>query len=200
MNKFSYDQFDFNGNPQRITLHWTGGSYTPSSLDAEHYHFLIDGDGVVWEGKYSVADQDSTKSSYAAHTSQFNTKNIGIAFCAMAGSKEGGTFGKYPITESQWETAIALCAFLCSGYSITPDKQHLASHCEIQSIHGVKQSGKWDVSAVTFMDETWYELNDVIRDDVAIRIDIGEDEDEPPRGDEITITVPRGTTVRIVEV
>lgn len=198
MNKFSYDQFDFNGNPQRITLHWTGGSYTPSSLDAEHYQFLIDGDGVVWEGKYSVADQDSTKSNYAAHTSQFNTKNIGVAFCAMAGSKEGGTFGKYPITPMQWETALALCAFLCSGYSITPDKLHLASHCEIQSIHGVKQSGKWDISAVTFMDETWYELNDVFRDDVAIRIEIGEDDPVPEN--EITVTVPRGTRVRIVEV
>jgi len=201
MNKFNRDQFNFNGNPKRITLHWTGGSYTPSSLDAEHYHFLIDGNGVVWQGKYSVADQDITNSNYAAHTSQFNTKNIGVAFCAMAGSKENGTFGAYPITVAQWDAAISLCTFLCSGYFIEPDKKHLASHCEIQSIHGVRQSGKWDVSAVTFMEETWAKLNDVFRDDVAIQIEIGDGGTEPPAPEnEITVTVPRGTTVNIVEV
>ena len=194
MNELHQLDYDFNGSPQRITLHWTGGSYTPSSLDAEHYQFLIDGDGTVFEGKHSVADQDSTASNYAAHTSQFNTKNIGIALCGMAGSHEGGDFGKYPITMAQWDAAINLCAFLCEGYDIDPDEQHLASHCEIERIHGVKQSGKWDVSCLSFSTLTWKDLNDYFRRDVNDAI-YGV---APKESKLVKVIVPKGIKVEIV--
>ena len=37
---------------KRIILHWTGGKYTPSSTDFEHYHFLVDKCGDILKGKY----------------------------------------------------------------------------------------------------------------------------------------------------
>ena len=197
MKALDRDTYRFDGSPERITLHWTGGSYTPSSLDAEHYHFLIDGDGCVWLGKYSVLDQDSTASSYAAHCAGFNTKNIGVAFCAMAGAQENGSFGKYPINQLQWQVAIELCAWLLRGYGLNPTESCLASHCEIERIHGRKQSGKWDVSAVKFRSETWSELNDVFRNLVReYKEEATEFEDMP----EITVTVPIGTIVNVVEI
>lgn len=166
MQELNYNNYSFAGHPLRITLHWTGGSYVPSSLDAEHYQFLIGYDGAnatTYLGKHSVADQDSTDQNYAAHTRQFNTKNIGIALCGMAGAKESGLFGEYPITFQQIHEMFRLCAYLCNGYGITPDPAHLASHCEISEIHGVVQPGKWDVSALTFSKQTWTALNDDFR-------------------------------------
>lgn len=166
MQELNYNNYAFAGHPLRITLHWTGGSYVPSSLDAEHYQFLIGYDGenaTTYLGKYSVADQDSTTQNYAAHTRHFNTKNIGIALCGMAGAKENGLFGEYPITFQQIHEMVRLCAYLCHGYGITPDPAHLASHCEISEIHGVVQPGKWDVSALTFSENTWTALNDDFR-------------------------------------
>lgn len=202
MKKFDPDTYEFSGSPVRITLHWTGGSHTPSSLDAEHYQFLIDGDGVIWEGVYSIADQDSTSSSYAAHTASFNTKNIGVSLCGMAGSQENGSFGSYPITPKQWEAAVGLCALLCTTYDIEPIAEYLASHCEIQAIHGVKQSGKWDVSAVEFLEETWTELNDVFRGQVYQML-LGPAEQpplEPTPPYEITVLAPAGVKVTVVTV
>lgn len=167
LKAFDPSTYAFTGHPERITLHWTGGSYTPSSLDAEHYQFLIDGDGKVWCGNYSIEDQDSTSTNYAAHTKGFNSKNIGVSLCGMAGAQENGTFGEYPITGEQWNAAISLCAQLMRIYKLRVTMQTLASHCEIQNIHGKPQNGKWDISAVDFLSETWLELNDIFREEVA---------------------------------
>ena len=202
MKKFDYNNYSFDGHPVRITLHWTGGAYTPSSLDAEHYQFLIaeeDGKAVTYCGKYTVADQDSTSSDYAAHTKGFNSKNIGISLCGMAGSQENGTFGKYPLTAEQVDEAVELCAFLCEGYDIKPTEQYLASHCEIQRIHGVQQSGKWDISCLEYSPLKWQELNDDIRNQVADRIAHGGSKPSTEKP-VVHLSVPRGTAVIVNEV
>jgi hypothetical protein len=196
LKKFDANTYEFGGHPVRITLHWTGGSYTPSSLDAEHYQFLIDGDGDVWCGKYTIEDQDSTASNYAAHTARFNTKNIGVALCGMAGAQENGTFGQYPLNERQFHAMVSLCALLCNQYGLVVAKETLASHCEIQEIHGVAQFGKWDISAVTFTNKTWTALNDMIRDAVQDQKD--ESGINAPSTDKtIYISVPAGVDVEV---
>src|SRR5690606_16912064 len=72
--------------PKRIILHWTGGTYEPNSLELEHYHFLVDGEGVVHPGTHSVADNMrklQKGDDYAAHTRGYNSFSVGIAFCGM---------------------------------------------------------------------------------------------------------------------
>lgn len=175
MQKLNYNNYSFDGHPIRITLHWTGGSYIPSSLDAEHYQFLIGYDGekaTTYIGQYSVEDQDSTNQDYAAHTQHFNTKNIGIALCGMAGAQENGTFGVYPITVAQIDEMVRLCAYLCGGYGISPEPESLASHCEINAIHEVEQPGKWDVSALASSEKTWTALNDDFRQQVRKKMNL----------------------------
>lgn len=41
---------------KRIILHWTAGSYQPNHTDFEHYHYLVNGQGLVIEGKYKPED------------------------------------------------------------------------------------------------------------------------------------------------
>lgn len=36
---------------QRIILHWSAGTNTVSALDLLHYHFIVDGNGSVHDGK-----------------------------------------------------------------------------------------------------------------------------------------------------
>src|SRR5690606_14966315 len=59
---------------ERIIWHWTAGSYNASETDKEHYHFLIEGDGDIVRGEYSVKDNEVIRGSgtYAAHTLSCN--------------------------------------------------------------------------------------------------------------------------------
>ena len=43
---------------RRIIIHWTGGGWFPNITDKEHYHFLIDRNGKVINGKYKVEMKD----------------------------------------------------------------------------------------------------------------------------------------------
>ncbi|NJM09572.1 MAG: N-acetylmuramoyl-L-alanine amidase [Bdellovibrionaceae bacterium] len=138
--------------PQRIILHWTGGSYTASSLDKKHYHFLVQGaerpEVIIGEHRVS-ANSDTSAGIYAAHVRGWNTDSIGIAICAMAGAKENGPYGSFPVTELQFAVAAELCAELCHHYKINPE--NVMSHFEVEHRGGPKQAGKWDVSVVPSM-------------------------------------------------
>lgn len=73
---------------KRIIIHWTAGNYYPSDYEKEHYHFLIDKDGRVHNGKFSPECNEICRvGKYAAHTGGGNTGSIGVAICAMAGFK-----------------------------------------------------------------------------------------------------------------
>ena len=144
---------------ERIIIHWTAGSYTPSSLDKEHYHFLIDGDGFVHNGKYPVEANRSTSDAdgYAAHTRFMNTGSIGVSLCAMAGATPTN-YGQYPITDAQWDTLFVLLANLCEKYNIPVRSDTVLSHAEVEPTLGVKQRGKWDISVFPYT----YELGSPI--------------------------------------
>lgn len=137
---------------RRIIFHWTGGSYTPSSLDKEHYHFVIDGNGRVHAGLHKIDANipPLREGEYAAHTRATNSYSIGIALCCMAGATEGRSNGKYPVKEKQFERLAEVIAELCRTYNIPVTPETVLSHAEVQETLGIKQNGKWDISVLPF--------------------------------------------------
>ena len=132
---------------KRIIIHWSAGGYYPSEYEKEHYHFLVDKDGNIHNGKFSPEDNEICRiGKYAAHTGGGNTKSIGIAFCAMAGFKNKNYVGNYPILKKQFESAMKFCAELCKKYHIPITAQTVMTHYEF----GVKNpkttsAGKIDI-------------------------------------------------------
>lgn len=133
---------------KRIIIHWTGGTGTFNALDAEHYHFAIDWNGKVHEGKHRPeANLDCTDGQYAAHTRRCNTGSIGIALCGMHEAVERPFDpGKYPINHRQIDALAELCADLCETYSIPLTPRTVLTHAEVQPTLGIRQRGKWDIT------------------------------------------------------
>ena len=141
----------------RITIHWTAGTYKPNSTDKLHYHFLIDNEGKVHEGKYKPEDNINCKDGkYSAHTGGGNTGNIGVAMCGMYDSM-------YPLTRKQIEATCKKVAELSNKYGIPINSKNILTHAEFGrlyphttsygkidinslpcvAIHGVNEVGKW---------------------------------------------------------
>lgn len=133
----------------KITIHWTAGTNKVSDLDKHHYHFIVDGDGIVHKGNHSIGDNSTSSGKYAAHVLGFNTKNIGIALAGMAGASESPfKTGRYPIKEIQLEVAAKLAADLSKEYGIPVEKNRIFTHAEVQPTFKVKQKGKWDLTRI----------------------------------------------------
>ncbi len=116
---------------KRIILHWTAGTYYPTAYEKEHYHFLVDKDGKVHNGKFKPENNEVCKpGNYAAHTGGGNTGSIGVAICAMAGFVNGKNTGKYPITKKQFESTMEFCAKLLNKYKLGITPQTLMTHYE----------------------------------------------------------------------
>lgn len=137
---------------KRIIIHWSAGDYTPSSLDKEHYHYMVDGDGKVHTGIYKPEDNLSiADGKYAKHTKGTNEGAIGVAICAMAGATERPlSFGKYPLKRVQWESLVNLVAGLARKYKILITNKTVLSHAEVEKTLGNKQLGKWDIAYLPF--------------------------------------------------
>lgn len=129
---------------KRIIIHWTGGTNQPNTKDFEHYHYLINGDGLVIKGKYTPEDNlNCTDGKYAAHTEMGNTGSIGIALCGMKDYKEGSTT-PYPLTLKQCLESFKLIAELCKKYSIQVTPQRVLTHYEFDCNRG-KAGRKIDI-------------------------------------------------------
>lgn len=132
---------------KRIIIHWTAGTYFPTNYEKEHYHFLIDKNGNVHNGRFSPECNEICKiGKYAAHTGGGNTGSIGVAICSMAGFQSSKCLGKYPILAKQFESTMEFCAKLCQKYNITISPQTVFTHYEF----GVKNpkttsAGKIDI-------------------------------------------------------
>ncbi len=135
---------------KRIVIHWTAGGYYPTDYEKEHYHFLIDKDGMVYRGKFKPEDNLICKpGKYAAHTGGGNTGSIGVAICAMAGFKSKNQVGKYPIQKKQFESTMEFCAELATKYKIEINPQNVMTHYEF----GLKNpkttsAGKIDITFI----------------------------------------------------
>ncbi len=133
---------------KRIILHWTAGSYYPTDYEKEHYHFLVDKDGIVHNGKFKPEDNECCRiGKYAAHTGGGNTGSIGVAICAMAGYKSKNNTGNYPILKKQFERTMELCAELAVKYKIDITAQTVLTHYEF-GIRNPKttSAGKIDIT------------------------------------------------------
>ena len=78
---------------KRIVIHWTGSTYQPNSVDYEHYHYLITGDGLTINGKYKPEDNENCyDGKYAQHTGGGNTGDSGdTGGSGTGGSGTGGS-------------------------------------------------------------------------------------------------------------
>jgi N-acetyl-anhydromuramyl-L-alanine amidase AmpD len=133
---------------KRIIWHWSAGQHTPSSLDREHYHFIIDGAGKVHNGNLPPEANLSTgDGQYAAHTKGCNTGSIGIAVAAMAGAVERPfKAGAHPVTPAQVEALVKLTRDLAAKYKIPVTRETVLSHAEVQPTLKIAQRGKWDIA------------------------------------------------------
>ena len=146
---------------KRIIIHWTAGNYFPSAYEKQFYHFLIDKDGNIFEGKFKPENNlRCVKGHYAAHTGGGNTGSIGIAMCGMYGFKNKNCQGAYPITAKQFEAAMEYCAKLAIKYRIPIAPETVMTHYEFGKKHPETTSaGKIDITFIPSY--PWLEKNDV---------------------------------------
>lgn len=131
----------------KICLHWSASGYQPNNIDYEHYHYMINAQGLVIEGKYKPKDNNNcTDGKYAQHCGGGNTGACGVSLCGMLGFKSRYAVGKYPLTKVQCERAFKLCAELCKKYNIRITPQTVFTHYEFGKTHPKTSSaGKIDI-------------------------------------------------------
>lgn len=133
---------------KRIILHWTAGGHFPNSTDLEHYHFVIDKGGKVYNGKFKPEDNlNCYDGKYALHTGGGNTGSIGVAVCGMADFKGKLSDTKYPLTAVQVERMFSFTAELCRKYGIAVTPDTVMTHYEFGKSHPKTSSaGKIDIT------------------------------------------------------
>lgn len=138
---------------KRIIIHWTAGRLQPNSTDYQHYHFLINGDGVVLNGKFPVGANEVCRSDtknnalYAAHCGGGNTGSIGVALCGMYTPKNC-SYKNSPelLTKKQVERCFKLIAELSKMYKIPITPDTVMTHYEFGLKHPKTSSaGKIDI-------------------------------------------------------
>jgi hypothetical protein len=137
---------------KRIICHWTAGGYKPNSVDKEHYHRLIDGEGNVHLCDNKISDNENTADGrYAAHTRGCNQGSIGVSLCCMMGAVEKPfKAGPSPMKEVQWKALVKLVAKLSKEYGIPVTPRTVLSHAEVQKTLGIPQKQKWDFTRLAF--------------------------------------------------
>lgn len=131
----------------KIIIHWTGGAWFPNATDKEHYHFLIDKNGKVINGKFKVEDNENCNDGkYAAHCGGGNTGAIGVSMCGMYVPKGVNIKDtKFPLTKKQCEACFKLVAQLCKKHLI--NLNNVLTHYEFGQAHPKTSSnGKIDIT------------------------------------------------------
>ena len=132
---------------KRVIIHWTAGTNQPNGTDYLHYHYLINGDGLVTLGKFKPEDNENCNDGkYAQHTGGGNTGSIGVAMCGMYGFKSSKDVGKYPLTKKQCEATFKKVAEICKQYKIPVTAQTVMTHYEFGKSHpNTSSAGKIDI-------------------------------------------------------
>lgn len=167
MNGFTFpDPSRLPGKPKRVICHWTAGGYTASLHDREHYHALIewrDGEAHIVAGVPIVNNMaalgpgiptyhgEDAPHGYAPHTRDFNSWSIGYAICGMFSALDRGNIGDFPIRPEQVDILIGLCATTAAAFGLEVTEDTFFTHFEAQSIHGVTQRGKWDITVIPWL-------------------------------------------------
>lgn len=131
-----------------IVWHWTAGAHGIIELERDHYNWLFDRVGNVFDGNHSVQDQinyDWRNGIGASHTKSMNTGWLGLSVDAMAGAIESPlNWGTNPLT---WEGIDAMLDWtmdLCEEYDVPVSPWTTLSHAEVQQTLGIRQRFKWD--------------------------------------------------------
>lgn len=154
---------------KRIIIHWTGGTNFSNNIDLEHYHFVVNKNGKITEGKFKPSDNlNCYDGIYAKHTGGGNTGSIGIAACGMLGYLDKNHVGQFPLNEIQMEALFKKCAELCKQYAIVISPATVLTHYEfgIQNPQ-TDSAGKPDISFLPYKPELKPdEIGDYIRNKV----------------------------------
>lgn len=131
----------------KIVYHWTAGVYYPNQTELEHYHFLIDKDGRIYNGKYKPEDNENCQDGrYAAHTGGGNTGAVGIGLCGMYNFYNRYSVGNYPLTKVQLEASFKLGAELSKKYNIPNTPNTIFTHYEFgKKYPNTTSRGKIDI-------------------------------------------------------
>jgi hypothetical protein len=133
----------------KITIHWSVTGYQPTKDCYQHYHFIIDGNGLVHSGNKppeSNLESSVDKGTYLEHCGGGNRNNIGVSFAAMLGFVNSKKVGKYPITQKQFEAGVKFIAHLVKEYKIPVTPDHVFTHYEFGLKHRNTPSfGKIDI-------------------------------------------------------
>jgi N-acetyl-anhydromuramyl-L-alanine amidase AmpD len=137
---------------QRIIAHWSAGGHKASSVDKEHYHIIIEGDGTVVKGDHDISvNVNTADNDYAAHTRGCNSGSIGVSLACMLGAIEAPfNAGSAPMTKAQWDKGMQVIAELAAFYKIPVTDKTILSHAEVQPNLGIQQAGKWDFTRLAF--------------------------------------------------
>jgi hypothetical protein len=175
----------------RVIAHWTAGKHTADSLARAHYHIVVEGDGKLVRGTYSInANAVPMNRGYAAHTRNCNSGSIGISMCSMLDAKEiPFDAGPYPFTKVQWAAMVQAIAELCQRYKIPVTRETVLSHAEVERTLNIKQRQKWDIARIPYDLETRgaRTIGDIMRAEVIMRMNLLDGVDNP----EIAPVVPR---------
>lgn len=152
----------------KIIIHWTAGQNQPNNIDYQHYHFLINGNGLKVEGKHKPEDNENCQDgNYAQHTGGGNTGAIGVALCGMLGYVSARNVGKYPLKKTQCEAAFKAIAELCKKYKIPVTKETVMTHYEFGKSHPKTTSaGKIDITWLPYPNLTPDKVGDFIRNKI----------------------------------
>lgn len=152
---------------KRIILHWTAGAYKPNEIDKQHYHYLIDDTGKVYNGNHKPEDNlNCSDGNYAAHTGGGNTGAIGVAVCGMYNysPSKGIKSTSYPLTKTQCERMFKLTAELCKKYNLPINSDTVMTHYEFGKKHpDTTSSGKIDITVLPEYTVSSDNIGDFIR-------------------------------------
>lgn len=160
---------------KRIIIHWTAGTGQPNNTDYQHYHYLVNKDGVVTMGKFPVSANEVCKNdskgnpAYSAHCGGGNTGSIGVSMCGMyVPPKTDVKLTKYPLTKKQCESTFKLCAEICKKYKIPVTAQTVMTHYEFGKSHpNTSSAGKIDIIYLPpYPEQTADKIGDFIRNKV----------------------------------
>lgn len=135
---------------KRIILHWSAGRYFPTIFEKNYYHYLIDVEGKIYNGKFTPEDNNNcTDGKYAAHTGGGNTGSIGVCMCGMYGYKSPEKCGDFPISAIQFEACMKFTAELCKKYNLPVSPDTVLTHYEFGQANPKSTSaGKIDITYI----------------------------------------------------
>lgn len=134
-----------------VVWHWTGGTHQANSIDVQHYHWIVNGDGSIVPGVSPTRNFHPCPANYGAHTRNLNSGWLAISLSCLGGpGTNENNQGQWPMTKAQADVMVAISAQLAEHYGIPvqrpskADRRGFLSHAEVQDALGISQAGKWD--------------------------------------------------------